>query len=185
MANFLQSLQNFLSGTPETVKQLQRFTPQQQSLFELLQNLGMQGLQNPNQLDPISQQAQKNFQQNIIPSLSERFTGSTGGAQSSPAFASQLGQAGAGLAGDLAASQRSQLMSLLSLGLTPQYDNYIQEGQPGFLSQLAPALGRAGMAWATGGGSELMSLLGMLGSGAASALPSKGYKPDFSYNFKV
>ena len=95
----------------------------------------------------------------------------------SPAFASQLGQAGAGLEQGLAALQsqyglqnQSQLMQLLGLGLSPQYENYAVPQEQGLLQQILPALGRvgghAGLAALTGGSSlapsAIMEILRLL-----------------------
>ena len=66
----------------------------------------------------------------------------------SPAFASQLGQAGAGLEQGLAAMRsqygmenRGQLLQLLGLGLTPQYQSMSVPGTPGFRDRLMEAIG--------------------------------------------
>lgn len=145
MANFGQ----FLFGKPGGVSQVQRFSPEQQSIFSQLSNMGLQGLQNPTMgFEPIRQRAISQFNQQTIPGLAERFTG-TGGALSSPAFASQLGQAGAGLSEGLASLEsqyglqnQSQLMQLLGLGLTPQFENIYQQAQPGLFQHGAQLAGQ-------------------------------------------
>ena len=109
--------------------------------MQLLQQLGIQGLQNPyGGFEPIEQQARNNFNQQTIPSIAERFTAGTNGATSSPSFASQLGQAGAGLESDLAAMKAGygqqniqQILQLLQLGLRPQLENVNVNGSPGLL----------------------------------------------------
>lgn len=133
----------FGGGGPGKMKQVQNLTPQQQQILPFLLQMGKNQVQNPYQgFQPIAQQARSQFQQNTIPSLAERFT-SMGGygssALSSPAFASQLGSAGAGLEEALAAlqaqygmqNQRSGL-STLALGMSPAFENYYQGSQPGF-----------------------------------------------------
>jgi len=123
---------------PQTT-QLQRFTPEQQSALSQLLQTGLQGLQNPMEgFEPIAQQAKRQFQQETVPSLAERFTSLGGGAQRSSAFQGALGRAGAGLSENLAGmgtryglQRQGQLQNLLGMGLTPQFENIYQEGGAG------------------------------------------------------
>lgn len=145
-------------------KQLSTMTPQQQQLGNWAGLQGQQQIQNPYQgFDPIAQRATSQFNQQTVPGLAERFTSmgsSGGGALSSPAFASQLGESGAGLSEALAAlqaqyglQQQGLGQSLLGLGQQQQFENYYQPGGHSFLSSLFGGL--------SGG-------LGQLGLGAAS-----------------
>jgi len=105
-----------------TTAQLPTVSPQQQQLQNqsIQQLMSMLG-QGAGGFQPIAQQVRNQFQQQTIPTLAERFTSlGTGGAQRSSAFQGALGQAGAGLEGQLAALQSQH-----------------QLGQQGFLSQLA------------------------------------------------
>lgn len=151
--NGVNGIKNFLFGGQES-----QFQPEQlQALMQLLSG-GMNQLQNPYEgFEGIENHANQNFQQNIVPSLAERFT-SMGGrgsaALSSPAFASQLGQAGAGLSTGLGAlraqygqQNRQNALGQIGLGLQPN-----QTQQQGGLSQsLLPLLFKAGSSYATGG----------------------------------
>jgi len=166
-------------GTPARTQQLQTFSPQQRGLqnesinqiMSLLQGKPSQGFQ------PIAQNARNQFQQQTVPTLAERFTSMGGagtGALSSPAFASQLGQAGAGLEGNLAAlgSQfgQNQLQSLLPFAGKSQFENLFHQAQPGALQNIAgPAL-QLLMMYLSGG----LSGGAGLGSGAGSGLQSLG-----------
>ena len=113
------------------MQQVPNFSPQEQGILQLLQQLGIYGLQNPYEgFEPIAQQARNQFAQQTVPSLAERFTGMGSSSLSSPAFVSQLGQAGAGLEGDLAAQKAQygqqniqQLLQMIQLGLQPQFQN--------------------------------------------------------------
>lgn len=172
MASFL----DFLTGSPPQTMQFQRFTPQQQGLQNqsIQQALGL--LQGPQDytkgFQPIAQQARSQFTQNTIPTLSERFTSlGSGSALSSPAFASQLGQAGAGLEQGLAALQsqyglqqqglqQNQLNSLLNFGMQPSFESLFMPQGQGFLQGLAPGIG-AGL----GNIGSLFALLKLLGGG--------------------
>lgn len=128
--------------------------------LQLLQQLSqqqMQRQQTPFDFAPIAQQARSQFQQQTIPSIAERFTSMGGygtGALSSPAFASQLGAAGAGLEQGLAALQsqyglqqqelgqgqqrldQNLLQMLLGLSQEPQFGLYRQPQQPSMFSSL-------------------------------------------------
>src|SRR5690606_21127376 len=123
----------FFFGSPERVDQLQRYNPQQQAVLNQLLSAGSQRLGQPQQpatdwnaqFQPIANQARINFNQQTIPSLAERFS-STGGGLSSPAFASQIGQAGAGLEGNLAAlgaqfGQQGRALDMQQQGMDQNY----------------------------------------------------------------
>lgn len=169
-----------LFGTPAQAHQVNRFNPQQMSALQQLLGQGLQGMQNPYQgFQPIEDQARTNFAQQTVPSIAERFTAMGNSASSSPLFASQLGQAGAGLEGNLAAMKsqygmqnQSQLMQLLSMALQPQFENYMQPGQGGFAQPVLQALGRAGVGAAGGAmmggpaGAAAGGLAGLFGGGS-------------------
>lgn len=124
-------------GQPAQTQQLQNFTPQQQNALNALLSQGQQNF-NP---EAISNQARKQFNQQTVPSLAERFTSLGNNSLSSPAFASQLGQAGAGLEENLAGLRSNMGLQQLQLGLTPQFENLYQQRQPSFFESLsAPAM---------------------------------------------
>lgn len=143
-----ESTKEFFGGTPEEFSQFSKMSPQQQSIMEYLLNLGAFGLNNPQSqyegFEPIAQQATNQFNQQTVPNLAERFTSMGNSSLSSPLFASQLGQAGAGLQSDLAA-QRAQygqqnfgnIMSMLQLGLNPYAENIHRPAQSGVPVRLA------------------------------------------------
>ncbi len=139
---------NFALGTPGHVEQTQNFTPEQQSIMQLLQQLGAFGLQNPTAgFEPIEQQARNQFQQHTVPGIAERFTSmGAGNALSSGTFNSQLGQAGAGLEGDISAQKAQfgqqnmqQLLQMLQLALQPQFENSYRPREAGALEELGKA----------------------------------------------
>jgi hypothetical protein len=120
-----------LFGQPDEFQQVQNFSSEQQGIMQLLQQLGRFGLQNPyGGFEGIENQARNQFAQQTVPSLAERFTSLGNNSLSSPLFASQLGQAGAGLEGDLASQKAQygqqniqQILQMLQLGLQPQFEN--------------------------------------------------------------
>lgn len=142
-----QGAGNFLFGNKGGVEQYSTVTPEQQSILQLLQQLGVQGLQNPSAgFEPIAQQARNDFNQQTVPSLAERFSSMGNSSLSSPAFASQLGQAGAGLESELAAMQAGygqqnmqQILQLLQLGLQPQSENVFRPRENGLIQGLIGA----------------------------------------------
>jgi len=152
-----------LFGSKPKLSQVSTLSPEQQRVLNAL--LGGLEQQLPQGINVLSQllapseqytqtmqaPAMRQFQEEIIPSLAERFTGTFGtGAQRSNAFAQQLGQAGAGLAENLAAmGQQSQLQglgqlqNLLSLGLGSRpLENVMKGGGGGLLGGLAPGIGQ-------------------------------------------
>ena len=155
-------------------------TPQQTGVLnQLLGGLGGQkggqpgalgmGMQNLSQLlsgSPEAFQAfeapmMRQFKEQTIPSLAERFSSFGQGAQQSSAFGQQMGQAGAGLSenlgamrGQLQQNAMSQLMQLLGIGTgTRTFENIYQpaSSSPGLFQSLAPALGM-GLGMGAGGG---------------------------------
>jgi hypothetical protein len=132
--------------------------PQEQSVIDMLLGQGQQQLQNPYQgFEPIAQQARSQFAQQTVPGLAERFTSLGENRLSSPQFASQLGQAGAGLEQSLAAlqsqygmQQQGNALRQLELGLRPMYDQ----------SRTSPSTGFGGQLF--GAGTDLLPLLQQL-----------------------
>ena len=132
------------SGKEGGIQQAQTYTPQQQNILQFLQQQGHQGLQNPYQgFAPIAQQARNQFNQQTVPGLAQRFASMGQNSLSSPSFASQLGQSGAGLEEALAALQsqygqqyQQNALQQLALGLSPQFENFYQQSQPGFTENL-------------------------------------------------
>lgn len=144
---------NFFTGSEAQTKQLQRFTPQQQTGLDQILAQALSGLQTP-QFDfaPIEQKARTGFAQKTIPSIAERFTAM--GGQRSSAFPQQLSQAGAGLEESLAAlgsqvglqqqgMEQQKLLSLLGMGLSPRFETMFQPERQGFLGATAPHVGSA------------------------------------------
>lgn len=166
---------SFFLGAPAKYEQLPTFTGQQQSALNNLLSQGQQRIQNPYEgFDPIAQYAQRQFNQEILPSINQNFTNQTGGALSSGALQSQRYGSATDLAERLAAmrsiygNQQSQLgLQQLGLGLTPQFQYAPQAAQPGFLQNVLPSilplLLKLGLAGATGGSSGLLDLLKSIG----------------------
>lgn len=175
-SNVGEGAKNFAFGQPGGYQQLPNYHPYQQQMFDQTANNGLQLLQNPYQgFEPIAQQATNQFNQQIVPGLAERFTSMGGfgtGALSSPAFASQLGSAGAGLQSMLAAQQaqfgqtnRQQGLSQLQLGLNNPFQYKEVGAQPGFIENWGPTLAQGATMYATGGLSGAPAAANLIGRG--------------------
>lgn len=161
----------FFKGTPGGFAQQSRFTPGiQQALNQNIMQL-LSGLGNQDYLQGMAQEARKNFQQQTVPSIAERFTSLGEGAQSSGAFAGALQGAGADLEKQIALQglgQQQQLQGQLLpalLGLGQMENLYVPGQQSGFqamLPGLAQGLGRAAGAYFSGGASEILPILTQL-----------------------
>jgi hypothetical protein len=196
------SFKDSLMGTKGKFEQFQTLTPQQKQLFsQLIGGLGGQTGQGMDLLsmlmggdqqflEQMQAPALRQFNEQIIPGIAERFTGAGAGAQGSSAFTQALGGAGADLTERLAGqragmgmqAQQSGLQGLLHmLGLAqqPQFGTAYQPGQQGALGGLFGGLGQ-GLGMMGGGalggiGSLFGSLFKKQGQGQAGAGASPGY----------
>ncbi|MGD8326448.1 MAG: hypothetical protein PVF65_05995 [Sphingomonadales bacterium] len=157
-------------GKKQKTQEFRRFSPQQESVLNQLlggaqQQLpsGLDFLQNilgqsPEAMQAYEAPALRQFQEQILPMIAERFTGGYGsGSQRSSAFGQQLGQQGAALAEKLQAQRAglgfdalSQLQNLLGYGLTPRTERVISPGRPGLAQGISGALGQ-GLGFGLGG----------------------------------
>lgn len=143
------------SRAPRGYRTASTFNPAQQQGFQQLiqQLLGQGGQQTNVAQNPAFQSGQsylqqllsgspeafqnfeapfkRQFEEQTIPALAERFSGLGAGAQSSSAFQQALGQAGAGLSENLA-----QLRSALQMQALPQAQQYAQQPFQNLLSLL-------------------------------------------------
>lgn len=187
----MSSFAQFLFGTDPKFQQLTRLSPEQQQglsqygdIFRQMgapASLGQSALygqgsdylsnlygQSPEAFERFKAPYMRQFQQETVPGLAERFgsMGSGGGATSSSGFQQALARAGEGLSTNLASQMEGLKANLLPQllgyaqapfnqfqqafgqlqGVNP-FENIYQQGTPGFL---APAL--AGVAGGFGGG---------------------------------
>jgi hypothetical protein len=165
---FRKAGKDFLMGTPEEHERMSTLLPEQQGLFDQLQNSAMnQGAGGAfgtaadyyrDLLSDDSKTAQamfapetRNFNENIIPGLSEQFAGMGAGGLSSSGFRNAAVGAGTDLSerlGAIRANLRQQgaagLTNIGQLGLgNYSQDVMTQPGTTGFLSSVAPAAGQA------------------------------------------
>jgi len=140
------------------IKEYQKYTPQQQKLLNqyssIAKSLNPEALSylkgvlsdEPEAFEEYEAPALRQFNEEIIPSILERFAGA--GALSSSGLNQTLGQAGQSLSEKLAA-QRSglrenalqHLLNIGGMGLQSQYTPYIKEGRPGLFESFSPIAG--------------------------------------------
>lgn len=173
----MASLKEMLFGKKGKIKALPTLAPEQQQLLsQLLGGIGsplQAGLGNLTQLlsgdtEAFEAPAMRQFYEQIIPQIAERFTSMGAGSQGSGAFGQQLGAAGAGLAERLAMQRAGlqqqglgQLQSLLGMGMTTPTFQWM--GMPGTQGGLSPLASGFGTAFGMGGAQGLLSLLGLGG----------------------
>lgn len=160
------------------------FDMSKNKLYQEGQNF-LRGLMQPGAMDKLYSQLeapmQRQFQEEIIPGIAERFSGMGAGAQSSSAFNQSMGQAGAGLAERLAALRGqltqqgvNQQLEAAQMGLNyAQLPASINMG----LSQLALGTQAFGYQNIPGQPGIGQGILGALGTGAASAFGSAAGGP--------
>lgn len=158
---------DFLLGKGEKTQEYQRYNPQQNQALDMLLSGGQQQLpqafqflqsilsQDPAQMQAFERPAMRQFEEQIIPGIAEKFTANFGpGSYRSSAFGQQLGAAGAKLAENLQAQRAGlgmqgiqQLIQMLGGGLGQRTGRETVPGQPGALQGIMPALGQLGSAY--------------------------------------
>lgn len=152
------AIADFFFGKPERTKKVPTLAPEQQQFLNQILSQLMQTTpgafqyiqdllsESPEAAERFGAPARREFQEQIVPQLAERFAGV--GGLSSSGFQQALGQAGAGLAERLTAMREglrpgalSALSGLGQLGLgTQTFQQQRIGGQPGFLQSL-PQIG--------------------------------------------
>lgn len=192
--NARKSAGNFLFGTPGKINQVSTLRPDQEPLSQQLVQAGQQQgaggafgtaadyyrdllSDNPADLQSFSAPALRQYNQDIVPGLSEQFAGMGSGGLSSSGFRNAQIQGATDLAerlGQIRANLRQAgaagLQNIGQLGLQSFQQNYEQPGTEGFLSSVAPAVGTA-IGTAVGGPAG-----GALGNLAGSWFGGKGNK---------
>lgn len=166
--SFRKGVNSFLGGTPEIRENVSSLRPEQEPLYQQLTNAGMNPgaggafgtsadyyrnllSDNPEDMNAFAAPEMRNFRENIIPDLSEQFARMGSGGLSSSGFRNAAVGAGTDLAERLGAiranlrqSGAQGLSNIGQMGLNPYSQNMVtQQGTPGFLSQIAPAIGSA------------------------------------------
>lgn len=173
MASFGQQAGQFLLGTPQQTQQLPISSPEQLQTRQGLRQQGLQQIQqNPLSFAPQRAQYEKHFNEQIIPTLAERFQGNLRSSAYKSAMPNTASDFQAKLAAlesqyNLGANQQGLQQILATLG--PEFENIVHTRQPGFLENLGTAAAQGAGAYATGGlgggATDILSLLKQLFGG--------------------
>lgn len=159
-------LSDSIFGKKESFEQMPTMDPQQMQLFQQLMSglsgggggggpmgQGMNFLQGILGGDTSKFEAplMRQFNEQTVPGLAERFSGAGAGAQSSSAFGQQLGAAGAGLSENLGALRgglqmqaMGPLMQMLQQAMgNRSFENIYRPSTPGFMGQMGQGFGQA------------------------------------------
>ncbi len=148
-AGLLSGAQAVKRKKQKQFEQVPRYTPEQQEIFKQLAKQGM----SDSDIKGLEQLYQRQFQEETIPGIAERFSQMGTGGQRSSAFINALTGAGEGLSAQLAALRSRSGLSKLQLGLQPQFDTAYFQGQPGIEDQtMGPLIQLLGMGLMGGGG---------------------------------
>jgi hypothetical protein len=162
---------NFLTGTPDKYEQISTLRPDQQPLSQQAVQAGLNRgaggafgdaadyyrnnlSDNPADFDAFAAPQMRQFNEEIIPGISEQFAGMGSGALSSSGFRNAAVNAGTDLSERLGAiranlrqSSAQGLQNIGQSGLQPFQENVFRPGTPGLLDSLAPAAGQAATAY--------------------------------------
>lgn len=155
------ALGSYLFGSPAKTQQLPLFSPPQQQARNSLLQMGQQQLQNnPLSFAPQREQYLKQFNEQIIPTLAERFADN----QRSSAFKGALGNTASDFGAKLGALEsqynlqaNQQGFNQLRSALTPDFQYYSTPAQSGLLQNLAGQLGQLGINYLSGGLGNLLN----------------------------
>jgi len=170
-------LSNFFFGSPEKHEQVSTLLPGQKPGFNQLQKAG-QGYgaggafgdsadyyrdilsNDPSKMQQFYAPQMRQYNEEIVPGLSEQFAGMGSGGLSSSGFRNAQIQGATDLSERLGAI-RANLRQQAAQGLTGigqaglqnfSQDRMTQQGSPGFLSSVAPILGSLASSWLGGSG---------------------------------
>lgn len=204
MPGIFKSIKNFLTGTPGKVRQISTLRPDQEILSQQLVNAGTgpgaggafgtsadyyRNLlsDNPADLAAFTAPALRQYNQDIVPGISEQFAGMGSGGLSSSGFRNAQVQGATDLAERLAAMRSSLrqagaagLSNIGQLGLQGFQQNYEQPGTPGLLPSAAQGFGNAvtqgfgnlASSWFGGGGNRVGANTSPYGAGIPKASPT-------------
>jgi len=152
---------SFMGGKSGAFEQISRFTPEQRNIMDQLSSGGLRDYQrqedfspiqnllsglieknlgNQFNFDPFKQKATRNFEENTLPGIFERFTSLGKGAQSTGAFQGMLARGGAELNEGLAALEQDYALKNRALS---QSDQQLLQGLLGQQQQYS--IGRRGL----------------------------------------
>ena len=192
IGGFMGGLKDFFMGTPSKIKQVSTLRPDQEGLSNQLVGAGKgrgaggafgtaadyyRDLLGDDSADfnAFAAPQLRQYNQDIVPGISEQFAGMGAGGLSSSGFrnaqiqgATDLSERLGAIRANLRQAGAQGLQNIGQLGLQSFQQNYEQPGTEGFLSSVAPAIGTA-LGTAVGG-----PIGGMIGGGLGSWFGGKG-----------
>jgi len=142
---WLEGFKNQILGTPAYQLYENTNTPEQTQGYNDVLRQGRNAINNPYEgFDDIRNETYRQYNEQILPGIAERFTSMGGGKLSSPDFTREVGQSASGL-GALINAQRAQYgqqnkqygLQALNIGLRPQYQSTFVPRQMGLPENLA------------------------------------------------
>lgn len=153
-----KSFKEGLFGKDPEMVQTEKFTGGQKELQDLVLSR-LQQLLSPETQGELGGAAAQRFEEQTLPSIAQRFTSLGMSPELGGGFGQQVAQARQGMLGQLLERQQSQIPSLLSAGLAPQFETGMMPGKLGFLKTLLQLLGQAGQQAAGQAGSTFAKSL--------------------------
>jgi len=208
MANLFKSIGNFLTGTPGKMRQVSNLRPEQEGLYNQLQQAG-QGRgaggafgdtadyyrnllgDNSSDYNAFAAPAMRQYNEDIVPGISEQFAGLGAGGLSSSGFRNAQVQGATDLSerlGQIRANLRQSgaqgLQNIGQQGLGNFSTMNQQPGTPGFLDYASSAVGN-GLAQGLGGGigNAVGSWFGGRGNKVGANSSPYGQQPQASPRF--
>lgn len=145
------NLREFALGRPGEFQQVPTYTPNQTNAINQILGYTLPQVTGQNSafnFAPIAQNIRKNFYEDTLPSIATRFAALDGAGSSG--YRNTLKKAGSDLESQIGSlesnynlQRQSQLLSLLGMGLTPQFSTQHIEGTPGAAQAVAPYVGQA------------------------------------------
>lgn len=212
MAGLFKSIGRFFGGSPGKMRQISTLRPEQAGLYNQLQQAGQQQgaggafgtsadyyrnlLSDDSQdYNAFAAPAMRQYNQDIVPGISEQFAGMGSGGLSSSGFrnaqvqgATDLSERLGAIRAQLRQSGAQGLQNIGQAGLQNFSQMYQQPGTEGFLGSVAPAIG-AGIGMGVGGplgsaiGSGLGSWFGGGGNKVGANTSPYGQQPQASPRF--
>ena len=155
-----QQILDTVFGSPQRTKQIPLYSPEQMQTRQDIRQSAQQQLQNtPLSFAPQREQYQKYFNETIIPTLAERFSGNL----SSSAFKGALGNTTSDFGDKLAALESNynlgankQALAQLKSGLTPEFQNLTTGRTGGLLDYAGKKLIDVGANYLGGGFNNIL-----------------------------
>jgi hypothetical protein len=147
----IQAMTSGKGHQPEQQQQINRFQPWQSDIQKRMAQFAMpQLMDNKFDFAPIEAEARKGYQQQTIPSIMQRFAsnnnlGSSGLNYALSGGAEDLEMALAAMKQQYGLAQQGNLMNMMGMGMTPQFETIMRPEQASSLEQMMAQLSQIGL----------------------------------------